>query len=64
MAMTAAEKQKVLNALDELDRSQLDRILASLQSFANWLENQLYSIYCKVRDSIRSLWNSICKFFS
>jgi uncharacterized protein YpuA (DUF1002 family) len=64
MAMTAAEKQKVINALDELDRSTLDKILASLNSFTNWLENQLYSIYCKIRDSIRSLWNSICNFFS
>ena len=64
MAMTAAEKQRVIQMLDELDRSKLERILASVEAFGNWLYDQAYSIYCKVRDSLRSLWQSICNLFS
>jgi hypothetical protein len=57
MALTAAEKQRVLNMLDNMDRSKLDRILASIETFKNWLYDVLYSIYLKVKDAIYSMWN-------
>lgn len=63
MALTAAEKQRVLNMLDTMDRWSLQRILNNVDSFANWLREQLYSIYVKVRDAIRSMWSWICGIF-
>jgi len=63
MRMTDAEKRRVMEMLDELDRSRLDKVLASLDAFGNWLRQSAYSIYCKVKDSLRKLWNSICNFF-
>ena len=62
--MTSEEKQRVIDMLDEMDRNQLDRVLASVQAFGNWLRSSLYSIYCKVRDALGKLWQSICNFFS
>jgi hypothetical protein len=64
MALTEAEKQKVGKMLDELDRSKLDMVLASLDAFGKWLSSAAYSIYCKVKDALSSLWRSICDFFS
>ncbi len=64
MGMTPDEKRKVMEMLDELDRSQLDKVLASVQSFGNWLSNSAYSIYCKVKDALSSLWQSISNFLS
>jgi hypothetical protein len=63
MALTAAEKQRVLDALDKMDRWSLQRILDNVNSFADWLADQVYSIYVKVRDSIRSMWSWICGVF-
>ncbi|KOR33681.1 ribonuclease [Planktothricoides sp. SR001] len=62
--MTDEEKRRVVELLDELDRSELDKVLASVDAFGNWLYDKLYSIYCKVRDALRSLWQSIRNFFS
>ncbi len=62
--MTFEEKQRVMDMLDEMDRDQLDQLLASLQAFGNWLYDAAYSIYCKVKDALGRLWQSICNFFS
>lgn len=64
MALSAEEKKRVMNILDELDRNQLDKILASLDSFGKWLSTAAYSIYYKVKDALNSLWRSICDLFS
>jgi hypothetical protein len=64
MAMTAEEKLRVMNMLDELDRSDLEKVLASLNAFGDWLRNSAYAIYCKVKDALSNLWKSICNFFS
>lgn len=64
MPLTSEEKQKVLDALDELDRDALDKILASLKAFSKWLKRVLYEIYLQIEDGLQSLWNSIRSFFS
>ena len=63
MAMTPREKERVMKMLDDLDRSTLQKVLASLESFANWLSNAAYSIYSKIRDSLRGLWEWLCGIF-
>jgi len=63
MALTESEKQCVINALDKMARSTLQRVLDSIESFENWLYNKLYSIYTKVKNSISSMWNWLCGIF-
>ncbi len=63
MALTASEKERVLNMLDKMERSKLRRVLDSLTSFKNWLYDHLYSIYVKVKNSIHSMWNWLCGIF-
>ncbi|MFK5971497.1 MAG: hypothetical protein QM487_15460 [Candidatus Marithrix sp.] len=63
MALTESEKQCVINALNKMARSTLQRVLDSIESFENWLYNKLYSIYTKVKNSISSMWNWLCGIF-
>lgn len=60
MALTLSEKERLLNMLDKMERSKLQRILASVRSFKNWLYNSLYSIYVKIGNAINSMWNWLC----
>lgn len=61
--MTKEEKERVIDMLDQLDRSQIDKIMASVEAFGKWLSSAAYSIYCKVKDALNSLWRSVCSFF-
>ncbi len=62
--MTDAEKRRVMEMLDNLERSELDKVLASVQSFGNWLYSAAYSIYCKVKDALSKFWQSLCNLFN
>ncbi|CCI27153.1 conserved hypothetical protein [Microcystis aeruginosa PCC 9809] len=64
MALSDRKKQTVIDYLDSLDDALKAIILASLEAFAEWLSNTLYSIYLKIKDGLRSLWQSIRNFFS
>ncbi|MFK5971495.1 MAG: hypothetical protein QM487_15450 [Candidatus Marithrix sp.] len=57
--LTASEKQRIVNVLDNMDRSKLQRVLASVESFSNWLSDSLHSIYVKVKGVIYSMWESM-----
>ena len=56
MALTKADERRIEQLLDELDDYQQERVLSSQQSFDNWLYDQAYSIYCKVRNWLNDLW--------
>jgi hypothetical protein len=64
MALSNSEKQTVIEYLDNLDDAAKAIVLASLEAFAEWLSNTLYSIYLKIKDGLRSLWQSIRNYFS
>ena len=64
MVLTPKEKEWVINALEEAERSLVDKILASPKAFANWLADNLYSIYLKIKDGLQSFWQSIRNVFS
>jgi hypothetical protein len=64
MALTDREKQAVIDYLDNLDDAVIAIILASLEAFAEWLSKTLYSIYLKIKDGLRNLWQSIRNFFA
>lgn len=59
MAMTASERQRAKNMLDNLDKATQRRVLASVSSFAEWLSNSAHSIYMKVKDAIYGIWESM-----
>jgi hypothetical protein len=63
MALTAQEKQRVLNMLDQMDSQSARRVIANEQSFANWLKSKLNAIYQKIQNSIRAIWNWLRQIF-
>lgn len=64
MALSDREKQTVIEYLDNLDNAVKAIVLASLEAFAEWLSNTLYSIYLKIKDGLSRLWQSILNYFS
>lgn len=64
MALSNSEKQTVIEYLDNLDDAIKAIVLASLEAFAEWLSNTLYSIYLKIKDGLSRLWQSILNYFS
>jgi hypothetical protein len=56
MALTPEEKKRVLDMLEQADDYEKKRALASSESFGTWLYNKAYSIYCKVKNALSSLW--------
>jgi hypothetical protein len=64
MALTPEDKKKIMKMLDEVDRNILDKILASLNAFCKWLQNELYDIFIKIGNALNDLWDGICDFFS
>jgi hypothetical protein len=64
MALTPEEKKEILRMIEELDKSQIDIILASLEAFRKWLFNELNDIYQKVKNGLQDMWRSVCNFFS
>lgn len=63
MALSASDKQRVLNMLDELEQNELEKIIASLTAFGNWLSSVAYSIYCKIKDVLSNVWKAVCNVF-
>ncbi|NJO01820.1 MAG: hypothetical protein HC880_09140 [Bacteroidia bacterium] len=63
MAMTAAEKQRVIDLLNQLDEKQRKRTLDSLENFVNWLRNSAYAIYQKIKDVLSDLWEWLADLF-
>ena len=63
MALTSEEREKILNLMDQLDSNERQKKISSLEAFGNWLSNVASSIYSKVKDTLSSLWSSICNLF-
>ncbi len=63
MALTAEEKEQVLDMLGELEKNEKERVLASTTAFGNWLEIVAYYIYCKILEAINSLWRYLRNIF-
>lgn len=63
MALTDREKQMVIDYLDSLDDALVAVILASLEAFSEWLAENLYSIYQKIKQGLSKLWRWLCSMF-
>jgi len=50
MALTTEEKEQVIEFLDKMDRQQVERILSSLESFADWLNKAFKWIFKKLAE--------------
>ena len=64
MALTAEEKQKVLDLLGQMDEANAKKVIASESAFTSWLKTNLYPIFVKIKDALQSMWQSIRNFFS
>ncbi|CCI12677.1 Ribonuclease S-3 (fragment) [Microcystis aeruginosa PCC 9806] len=64
MALTPEEKRRIIEFLDQADRSLVDIILATLEAFRRWLSEQFDEIYEKVKNGLQNLWQSVRNFFS
>lgn len=64
MALTAAEKQTVLDMLENMDEAEAKKAVATESAFTLWLKTDLYPIFVKIKDALQSMWQSIRNFFS
>lgn len=64
MALTAAEKQAVLDMLESMDEAAAKKAVATESAFSSWLKTNLYPIFDKIKDALQSMWQSIRNFFS
>jgi hypothetical protein len=55
--MNDQDRRDIIDALNRENRSAQERILATLDSFKNWVMLALYVIYLKIRNKLQSLWN-------
>jgi len=62
--VNSQERRLLTDAVDrEYRAGNLDRILASLNSFSNWLKFALHMIYLKVKHQLKKVWNWVCSIF-
>jgi hypothetical protein len=63
MALSEHEKQIVINMLEQVDEAVKKIILSTLEAFVRWLTEVAYSIYLKIKEGIRNLWEWLCELF-
>ena len=56
MALNDSEKNTIIQLLDNLDDKVREVVLASLDALASWLQQVAYSIYKKVKNTLRNIW--------
>ncbi|MGW5739234.1 MULTISPECIES: hypothetical protein [Streptomyces] len=62
--MNNQERQLLTDAVDrEYRAGNLDRVLASLNSFVNWVRLSLYFLYRKIQHQMRKVWNWLYSIF-
>lgn len=64
MSLSAEEREKVLRMFEKLDRGERHRVLASIESFTNWLSRTCWDIFYKIADIISDMWRTLKSFFS
>jgi len=57
MALSESERRRVEQLFEQLDYYKQQKVLSSQKAFEDWLSDVAYSIYCKVRDWLRDLWD-------
>ncbi|MEU6769369.1 hypothetical protein ABZ916_43475 [Streptomyces sp. NPDC046853] len=62
--MNNQERRLLTDAVDrEYRAGNLDRIMASLNSFSNWVKLTLHFLYLKIRQQMRKVWNWLASVF-
>ena len=64
MALTSADKDRVLRMLDELDELDVQKVIRSLGAFEKWFYVTLPEIYRKIKEQIGKVWSWLCSVFS
>ncbi|GCL45462.1 hypothetical protein [Microcystis aeruginosa] len=64
MALSLAEKERIINLIEELDEITLTKVLASFQSFTEYLASVGYDVYrAREPDLMTRLFEFIVNFF-
>ena len=63
MALSDREKDVIIQHLEDMEDRARRIVIASLDAFIEWIRSVLYSIYLKIKDVIRSIWNWISSVF-
>ncbi|MGW6024165.1 hypothetical protein [Streptomyces sp. NPDC055099] len=62
--MNNQERQLLTDAVDrEYRAGNLDRVLASLNAFSNWVKFALHILYLKIRQQMRKVWSWLYSIF-
>jgi hypothetical protein len=65
MALTKAEKEYVIELLEQMDRQKVERILSSTYSFKDWLVSVCRWIFQKITEwELHRFFDKIMDFFS
>ncbi|MDM8146811.1 hypothetical protein QUW02_12930 [Bacteroides eggerthii] len=64
MAMTKAQKEKLINMIDQISEQEVDRILASMHNFVDFIYYKARDIYNAIKDTISAVWSWIKSIFS
>lgn len=64
MALTTAEKQKILDYIEVMDDATRKATLSSFDRFTNWLKISLNTIYQKVSAFLSDIWSAIRNIFN
>ena len=62
--VTEEEKKRIIDALDRLSRTELERILMAVGSFSKWLASTFADIFRKIGSMINDMWEWIKSCFS
>lgn len=64
MALSKEEKDAIVDALDRMATASMKLVIASIESFTNWLEGAFEWIYRKIKNAIIDIWNWAKSYFS
>jgi hypothetical protein len=63
MALSDAEKNRVVELLNQLSEQGKQLPLDSLEAFTRWLKGALLQIYEKVKNALKSVWEGLRDLF-
>ena len=64
MAISQGERERIIAALDSMEDTVARAVIATMESFAAWLEGVMPTVFQRFRDRMRSMWESLRKAFA
>ncbi len=64
MTLSAQDRRKIDQLLDQMDAAEAKRVIASQDSFERWLRTRLPEIYRKIKEQLAKIWDWFRSVFS